>query len=287
MAVYAIGDVQGCFEDLQALLALIEFDPARDYLWFVGDLVNRGPHSLETLRFVRNLGERAVTVIGNHDLHLLAMAHGVSLERDDHTLDTVLRAPDREELIDWLSARPLLHHDAGLGFTMVHAGLPPQWDLALAQSCAREVEEKLRGSQRKKLLKSMYGNQPKRWSNKLKGYDRLRFTINCLTRMRYCSAKGSLNLKSNGPPGSQKPGSMPWFEVPGRLSKNLNIVFGHWSTLGECNEPGVFPTDTGCLWGHALTALRLDGEPQYIRVPCREYRRPSKVKQAVITSMAL
>jgi len=278
MAVYAIGDIQGCFKELQALLALIRFDPSRDRLWFVGDLVNRGPDSLETLRFVRDLGERAVTVIGNHDLHLLAAAHGKILDRDDHTLDAVLSAPDRDELIDWLCARPLLHHDSALGYTMVHAGLPPQWDLRQAQACAREVEVQMRGPRRAELFREMYGNQPRLWSDRLAGIERWRFIINCFTRMRYCHTDGRLDLKSKGAPGSQPDGSMPWFAVPGRASRDLNIVFGHWSTLGECNEPGIFPTDSGCLWGGALSALRLDGAPRYTRLPCKGRCKPGKGK---------
>ncbi len=276
MAVYAIGDVQGCFEDLQRLLAHIDFDPASDRLWFVGDLVNRGPQSLETLRFVRALGNRAVSVLGNHDLHLIAAAHGRPLNHDDHTLDAILAAPDRTELIEWLCQRPLLHHDDTLGFTMVHAGLPPQWDLALAQQCAREVEDALRGAQRRALIQHMYGNKPDQWSEQLQGQERLRFSINCLTRMRYCDANGRLDLNSNGPPGTQPAGRLPWFAVPGRASSDLNIVFGHWSTLGECSMPGVFPTDSGCLWGGALSALRLDGEPRYLHVPCAGQRKPEK-----------
>ncbi len=274
MAVYAIGDIQGCFGELQALLKRINFDPQHDRLWFVGDLVNRGPQSLETLRFVRDLGERAVCVLGNHDLHLLAMAHGQRLDRDDHTLDAVLHAADRDELIEWLCARPLLHHDPELGYTLVHAGLPPQWDLAQAQACAHEVEQALRGPQRPALVAHMYGNHPRHWSDKLDGFDRLRFAINCFTRMRYCTPDGGLDLSSKGAPGSQKSGSLPWFSVPGRASRDLNIVFGHWSALGAVDVPGVFPTDTGCLWGGALTALRLDGAPVYTRYPCAGWCKP-------------
>lgn len=276
MAVYAIGDVQGCFDDLQRLLAHIRFDPAADHLWFVGDIVNRGPHSLETLRFVHGLGERAVTVLGNHDLHLIAAAHDHPLGRGDHTLDDILAAPDRAELIEWLCRRPMLHHDAGLGFTMVHAGLPPQWDLAQAQVCAQEVEQVLRGAQRRAFIGRMYGNKPNRWSSHLEGWDRLRFSVNCFTRMRYCDTAGRLDLKSKGPPGTQPQGQLPWFEVPGRASHSLNIVFGHWSTLGSCTAAGVYATDTGCLWGGALTALRLDGPVQRISVPCAGQRRPGK-----------
>lgn len=274
MAVYAIGDIQGCYDELQALLERLDYKPAVDRLWFVGDLVNRGPKSLETLRFVRGLGDTAVTVLGNHDLHLIAFAHGHAPSHDDHTLDAILAAPDRDELIDWLCHRPLLHHDAGLGFTLLHAGLPPQWDLAQAQACAAEVEAVLRGPRLPEFLKDMYGNHPRRWSAELTGHERLRFSINCFTRMRYCDADGRLDLGSKGPPGSQPAGQLPWFRVPGRASRDLNIVFGHWSTLGECNDPGVYPIDSGCLWGGALTALRIDATPRRISLPCAGQRKP-------------
>jgi bis(5'-nucleosyl)-tetraphosphatase (symmetrical) len=274
VAVYAIGDIQGCYDELQALLAQLAFDPAQDRLWFVGDLVNRGPKSLETLRYVRGLGDVAVSVLGNHDLHLIAAAYGHAPEHDDHTLDAILAAPDRDELIDWLCQRPLLHHDAALGFTLLHAGLPPQWDLALAQACASEVEAVLRGPRRREFLAQMYGNKPRKWKEDLAGIDRLRFITNCFTRMRFCDKKGRLDLKSKGAPGSQPAGQMPWYQVPGRASSELNIVFGHWSTHGACNEPGIYPIDTGCLWGGTLTALRIDGTPQHISLPCKGQRKP-------------
>ncbi len=274
MAVYAIGDIQGCYDELQALLTGLDFNPAQDRLWFVGDLVNRGPKSLETLRYVRELGDAAITVLGNHDLHLIAAAHGHAPNHGDHTLDAILAAPDRDELINWLCHRPLLHHDATLGFTLLHAGLPPQWDLALAQACASEVEAVLQGPQLAEFLAHMYGNRPDQWSAGLSGLERLRFTVNCLTRLRYCDVDGRLDLNSKGPPGSQPAGQLPWFRVPGRASRDLNIVFGHWSTLGGCDEPGVYPIDTGCLWGGTLTALRIDGTPQRISLPCERRRKP-------------
>jgi bis(5'-nucleosyl)-tetraphosphatase (symmetrical) len=274
LAVYAIGDIQGCYDELQALLARLDFNPARDRLWFVGDLVNRGPKSLETLRYVRELGDTAVTVLGNHDLHLIAVAHGLAPHDDDHTLDAILAAPDRDELVSWLCHRPLLHHDAALGFTLLHAGLPPQWDLALAQDCAGEAEAVLRGPQLAEFLAHMYGNRPRQWSGELSSHDRLRFTINCFTRMRYCDADGRLDLHSKGPPGSQPAGQLPWFRVPGRASRDLNIVFGHWSTLGQCDDPGVYPIDSGCLWGGTLTALRIDTTPERICIPCAGQLKP-------------
>ncbi|NNG12256.1 MAG: symmetrical bis(5'-nucleosyl)-tetraphosphatase [Halobacteria archaeon] len=274
MAVYAIGDIQGCFDELQALLARLDFDPTIDRLWFAGDLVNRGPKSLDTLRFVRELGAGAITVLGNHDLHLLAAAHGSPLNRNDGSLHPILEAPDREELIDWLRRQPLLHHDATLGFTLVHAGLPPQWDLSLAQACAQEVETVLRGDRLAEFFEHMYGNKPKQWSSGLRGWERLRFIVNCFTRLRFCSEDGRLDLKSKGPPGSQPTGYRPWFEVAERASRDLNIIFGHWSTLGRCTAPGIYPIDSGCLWGGQLTALRIDTAPQRIDLPCTGQQTP-------------
>lgn len=274
VAVYAIGDVQGCFDELQSLLELIRFDAAHDQLWFAGDLVNRGPKSLETLRFIRQLGKRAVCVLGNHDLHLIAVAHGKPLDRKDHTLDAILAAPDRDELIDWLRRQPLLHHDAALGFTMIHAGLPPQWDLELAQLCAGEVETMLRGDRLEKFLTHMYGNKPARWTGKLSGWNRLRFIVNCLTRLRFCDTEGRIKLKYKGPPGSQPASLYPWFEIPGRASRDLNIIFGHWSTLGERSDPGIYPVDSACLWGGQLTALRIDTAPQRFALQCPQLVAP-------------
>ncbi len=260
MSTYAIGDLQGCLEPLLRLLDQLRFDPARDRVWFTGDLVNRGPRSLETLRFVRDLGAAAVTVLGNHDLHLLAIAadHGRLKKKD--TLAAILAAPDRDELLGWLAARPLLHHDPGLGFTLVHAGLPPEWDLATAQGCAAELEAVLRGPDAGAFYAHMYGNRPDRWNPGLKGWERLRYITNCFTRLRYCDRKGRLELTEKGPPGSQAKGLMPWFHVPGRASAGLRILFGHWSTLAlaHVEDTGVYPLDSGCIWGGQLTALELE-----------------------------
>jgi bis(5'-nucleosyl)-tetraphosphatase (symmetrical) len=274
MAVYAIGDVQGCYDELQDLLEHIHFNPEVDQLWFAGDLVNRGPKSLQTLRFIRELGDGAVCVLGNHDLHLIAAALGHMLSDDDHTLDAILAAPDREELIEWLRQQPLLHHDEALGFTMIHAGLPPQWDLPLAQQCAHEVEAVLRSDDLAAFIPHIYGNKPKHWSSDLTGWGRLRFIINCFTRLRFCDAHGRLKLKYKGPPGSQPPEYRPWFELPDRKSRDLNIVFGHWSTLGPRRDAGIYPLDTACLWGGELTALRIDGTPQWFRLPCTGQQVP-------------
>jgi len=260
MAVFAIGDVQGCHEDLMRLLQRVAFDPAEDRLWFAGDLVNRGPASLAVLRFVKGLGEHAVSVLGNHDLHLLAVAAGAAKLRKNDTLDDILEAPDREELLDWLRHRPLLHHDAALGYTLVHAGLPPQWDLKQAQACAQELEAVLRGPGHGDMFREMYGDEPRRWDPKLSGPARLRFIVNCFTRLRYCNKAGDLDLKSKGAPGTQPEGYQPWFEIPGRSSAGLHLLFGHWSTLGDISSHNVYPLDTGCVWGGRLTALRLDGD---------------------------
>ncbi|MGH8362321.1 MAG: symmetrical bis(5'-nucleosyl)-tetraphosphatase [Gammaproteobacteria bacterium] len=276
MAIFAIGDIQGCYDELQQLLTRIKFNPTEDRLWFTGDLVNRGPRSLDVLRFVKGLGERAVCVLGNHDLHLLALAVGVDRHKSADTLDAVLAAPDRDELLDWLRHRPLLHHDATLGFTLVHAGLPPQWDLATAAECARELEHVLRGAEYKEFFRHMYGNEPRRWSSELTGMERLRFIVNCFSRLRYVSADGDLDLTSKGAPGTQPTGFMPWFEAPGRMSAEQHIVFGHWSTVGEVKGHNVYPLDTGCVWGGRLSALRLDGGDSggWYCVDCPGAQRP-------------
>ena len=276
MATFAVGDVQGCYDDLMRLLERVVFDPAEESLWFTGDLVNRGPRSLEVLRYVKGLGERAVSVLGNHDLHLLAVAADASNRRKRDTLDEILNASDRDELLDWLRRRPLLHHDAKLGYTLIHAGLPPQWDLSAAAGCAHEVETVLRGPGHVDFFEQMYGDLPRRWSSDLKGNERLRFIVNCFTRMRYCNAAGDLDLKSKGAPGTQPPGFLPWFEVPDRASADLHILFGHWSTLGEVHGRNVHALDTGCVWGGRLSALRLDGDGSgaWYGVACKGAQSP-------------
>jgi bis(5'-nucleosyl)-tetraphosphatase (symmetrical) len=272
MAIYAVGDVQGCFDELQRLRDEVRFDPAADRLWFTGDLVNRGPKSLETLRFVKSLGDAAVTVLGNHDLHLLAVSCGISRTKHKDTFGDVLDAADRDELVDWLRRRPLLHRDGR--FYLIHAGLPPEWSAEQAESCAGEVQAWLRSDDYPEFFRQMYGDQPGRWSESLRGWDRLRFITNCLTRMRYCDRHGHLDFKFKGRPGSQPPHLLPWFEVPGRRSVDGEIVFGHWSTLGFYSGNGVVCLDTGCLWGGELTALRLDGERRRTSVRClRTYQK--------------
>ena len=274
MAVYAIGDIQGCYRELQHLLDFLHFEPTQDRLWFAGDLVNRGPNSLETLRFVRGLGDAALTVLGNHDLHLLAAADDPARIKKRDTLHPILDAPDRDELLNWLRQQPLLHHDTRLGFTLVHAGLPPHWDLAQAQACAREVESVLRSDNHADYFAHMYGDEPNIWSDDLHGWARLRFITNCLTRLRYCDSDGRMALAPKGAPGSQPAGLHPWFTLPQRRSRELKILFGHWSTLGLRDDPGIYPLDSGCLWGGQLTALRLDTNPRWHRVPCAGIRTP-------------
>ncbi len=260
MAIYAIGDVQGCYDELLRLLDAISFNEHSDQLWFVGDLVNRGPKSLETLRLVKSLGDSAITVLGNHDLHLLAASCAPPSANTKAALNQVLTAPDRDELIDWLRRRPLFHHDKH--FCMVHAGIPPQWDLHQAKQMAHLVQEALQGKAYQSLLKSMYGDKPDIWTPMLRGAPRLRFIINCFTRMRYCDGQGRLDFNFNGPPGSQPATLMPWFAVPNRKKFDMKIVFGHWSSLGYYQGDACYGIDTGCLWGGQLTALRLGEQVQ-------------------------
>ena len=272
MPTYAIGDVQGCFAALQRLLERLRFDPARDRLWFAGDLVNRGPDSLATLRFVRTLGARAVTVLGNHDLHLVARAAGGMAGRRD-TLDGLLEAHDGKALVDWLRHQPLLYEEAG--WVLAHAGLSPEWTLAEARDSARAVEAALRGSGHREFLAHMYGNQPARWSPAPKGIERLRYAVNAFTRMRYCHADGTLDFDEKGAPGSHPGTLLPWFTLPGRRATDAEIVFGHWSTLGLVHWPEhrVWGLDTGAVWGGRLTALCLETR-ELVSVDCPENLRP-------------
>ena len=266
MATWAIGDVQGCAAELEALLDRIGYSPARDRLWFVGDLVNRGPRSLDVLRLVAGLGDSSVVVLGNHDLHLLAAARGAGLRDGDESLAPVLAAPDRSRLLDWLQSRRMLHHDASLGRVMIHAGLPPQWDLDRARSCAAELEQVLQGEASGAFFEHMYGNQPDLWHDDLSGMDRLRYTVNALTRLRACDASGRMLLKLKGPVDGLPPGAMPWFRVPGRLTAGVSVVCGHWSALGYHDADGVLALDTGCVWGGTLTARRLDADGAQVSV---------------------
>jgi len=255
MAIYAIGDVQGCYAALLRLLDKCRFDPARDKLWLVGDLVNRGPHSLAVLRFVKSLGKRAVTVLGNHDLSLLVIAAGHGKPHHGDTIDAILRAPDRDELLHWLRHRKLMH--AGNGYAMVHAGLLPQWTIKQALACAGEVEAALQGDDHDEFLGQMYGNKPARWRDSLRGYDRLRCITNVFARMRLCTPEGRLEFTHKGNPTGMPRGYLPWFEIPGRRSRRTPVIFGHWASLGLYTGSNVFAIDTGCIWGRELTALRL------------------------------
>jgi len=267
---YAIGDVQGCDRELRTLLGRLKFSADRDRLWFVGDLVNRGPGSLETLRLVHALGDNAVVVLGNHDLHLLALAFGVQRRRRSDTLDEVLSAPDRDALLEWLLTRPLAHGEGG--DLLVHAGVVPQWTVALTLSLAAEVAAALRREPRE-LFAHMYGNDPDRWDARLAGMERLRFIINVLTRLRLCTANGRVDISLKGPPPAQPSPLRPWFEHPRRATRAARVIFGHWSALGLVQRPGVIGLDTGCVWGGALTAVDLDVEraPQSVR--CVAYQR--------------
>jgi bis(5'-nucleosyl)-tetraphosphatase (symmetrical) len=267
MATWAIGDIQGCYDELVRLIEKIHYDPARDTLWFCGDLVNRGGQSLAVLRLIRSLNDRTVVTLGNHDLSLLAISE--RSEQDQAKVNPELRevlfAPDRSELMDWLRRRPLLHTDRGLGYMMIHAGLAPRWGVAEAERVAREIETRLQANDYRRLLKQMFGNKPDVWSTKLAGIERLRAGINVLTRMRYCDVRGRIAFAEKGTPGTQKPGQYPWFEVPGQAKRDLRIVCGHWSTLGRFAGLGVYAIDTGCVWGGALTAMRLDvEEPEFV-----------------------
>jgi bis(5'-nucleosyl)-tetraphosphatase (symmetrical) len=252
MATYAIGDVQGCFDELEQLVARIGFNPLHDRLWFVGDLVNRGPKSLEVLRFARSLEEAAVVVLGNHDLHLITQFEGFERKRKDDTFSDVLEAPDARELLDWLRTRPMMHAEGG--WAMVHAGLVPQWSIGVAVSLGKEVENALRAPNYREFLANMYGSKPARWEDSLAGWDRLRVIVNAMTRMRFCTREGLMELKETGknPP----PGFVPWYQT--RRTAEEQIVFGHWSSAGLQLTERVAGLDTGCVWGGPLSALRLE-----------------------------
>jgi bis(5'-nucleosyl)-tetraphosphatase (symmetrical) len=268
MATYAVGDLQGCLKPLECLLQQVNFDPAADYLWLAGDLINRGPESLATLRFVYNLRERVSCVLGNHDLHLLAVADNYRQPSRGDTLNDILAAPDRAELLGWLGRQPLLHHDPALNFTMVHAGIPPQWSLAQAQACAREVEAVLQGPLRHDFFSTMYGNNPDVWSDSLEGPARWRLITNYFTRMRFCTPEGRLELATKEGPGAPPAGFAPWFSYPQRATRSDRIIFGHWAALeGKANTTNIYALDTGCVWGGSLTMLRLEDE-HYFRCHC-------------------
>jgi bis(5'-nucleosyl)-tetraphosphatase (symmetrical) len=267
MSTYAIGDVQGCYDQLRRLLDVVRFDPGVDSLWLVGDLVNRGPQSLETLRFVRDLGDRAVTVLGNHDLNVLAVAAGVRKPHRGDTLNALLQANDRDELLDWLRRRSMMHVDGG--YAMVHAGLLPQWSVQQALALAREVESALRSDHRVELLHKMYGNEPARWADGLTGYDRLRVIINAMTRLRLCDVHGRMEFSHKTGLRDAPAGYMPWFDVPGRASAGTPVICGHWAALGIVLREDVLAIDSGCVWGRTLSALRLE-DRRLIQCDCAD-----------------
>ncbi len=271
MSIYAIGDVQGCAEPLHRLLDALAFDPAQDQLWFCGDLVNRGPDSLRVLRTVKQLGDSAHVVLGNHDLHLIALALEVpsAKHRASDTLLPVLQAPDRDELIHWLRGLALLHHDASADWTLVHAGLAPQWTLADATQCANEVQAVLRSDEAQEFLDLCYRHQADRWHHDLTGMTRLVTTTAYLTRVRFCFADGTLEHKFKGAPGEQAAGLTPWFDLPQRAWAGTRVVFGHWAALGRYREQGLIGLDSGCVWGNTLSAANLnDDHEAWVGVAC-------------------
>jgi bis(5'-nucleosyl)-tetraphosphatase (symmetrical) len=262
MSTYAIGDVQGCFQALTQLLAKINFNAQKDELWFVGDLVNRGPESLTTLRFIKNLGTRARVVLGNHDLHLLAVYFNLRPMYTDDTLQEILDAPDADILLAWLRQQPLAYYDSKLKYLMVHAGVAPMWDLNTTLNLAQEVQDTLSGPEGIEFLKHMYGNEPDIWSNTLTGWERLRVITNYLTRLRYCDVQGHLDLKTKDL--HPAPNFYPWFAIPGRKTAQDDIIFGHWASLaGKAENPHVFALDTGAVWGGKLTALCLENRIKF------------------------
>jgi bis(5'-nucleosyl)-tetraphosphatase (symmetrical) len=259
MATYAVGDVQGCYAPLVCLLDKVGFNKHRDQLWFVGDLVNRGPQSLEVLRLAKFLGKSARVVLGNHDLHLLAVAYGLRKQRPKDTFDAILAAPDKQELMVWLRAQPLFYADTKLGYVMVHAGIPPGWSLAKTEMRSREVQQILRSRRYRVFLDAMYGNEPARWNKNLKDMERLRVITNYLTRMRFCTADGTLDLEDKSNKESRRRGYLPWFRHPNSSLQGQKILFGHWAALnGQQEKKNIIPLDTGCVWGGKLTMMNLE-----------------------------
>lgn len=275
MSTYAIGDIQGCYEDLLRLLDKIEFDSATDTLWFCGDIINRGPQSLETIRYIKNLGDRAITVLGNHDLHFLAVAYVSDKPSRYDTFSDILKAHDRDELVNWLRSQKLFHHDAELNISMVHAGIPPHWTIEDAVFHSSEIESVLQVSDPFEFFKNMYGNQPRDWKESLTGWDRYRYITNVFTRMRYCDQSGRPDFKFKNDIGTQPDYLIPWFMHDNRLTKNDEIIFGHWSTLTNVTTNNIHALDTGCLWGGKLTALNIDHDSrQIIQTDCPNGIKP-------------
>ncbi len=275
MPTYVLGDIQGCFKPLIRLLDTLEFDPAKDKLWLVGDLVNRGPDSLSVLRFVRDLGDSATCVLGNHDLHLLAVYTGHRKLGAKDTVQDVLDAPDAGELIEWLRNRPLLVHEPDGPHVLCHAGLHPAWDLETAEAEARFVEQFLQSPDYQSLFSFMYGNKPAKWKSGRSAEKRIRFAVNCFTRMRFCKANGKLDFQHKGAPGTQSENLVPWYTLSDRKNRDLKILFGHWSTLGETNNPNVIGLDSGCVWGGCLTAYELESG-KFRRIKCETAQFPAR-----------
>ncbi|ORU92480.1 MAG: diadenosine tetraphosphatase [Cycloclasticus sp. symbiont of Bathymodiolus heckerae] len=275
MTTYAIGDIQGCYDSLRELLDKIQFDQSCDQLWFAGDLINRGPQSLDTLRFIISLGDNARSILGNHECHFLAVARGHKKAHRMDTFSDILKANDADELIQWLRSQPFFYEDTLLGYSMLHAGLPPQWSINDARQYARELEAVIQGDEIDDFLSSMYGDNPNYWDESLSGNDRMRFIINCFTRLRFCSEQGRLNLIEKGSLGTQAEGLIPWFDVPNRKTANDKILFGHWSTLGIQQKNNTTCLDGGCLWGGSLAAIKLDGSDEITSVDCKRYSKPN------------
>ncbi|HEY0822715.1 MAG TPA: symmetrical bis(5'-nucleosyl)-tetraphosphatase [Ramlibacter sp.] len=276
MAHYLIGDVQGCDAPLARLLERIAFSPSRDTLYLLGDLVNRGPASAAVLRRLMAYGDAARCLLGNHDLSLLAVAHGHRAPHRNDTMDDILGAPDREAMLDWLRHRSMGLHAHGI--LMVHGGVLPQWDLARTLALAGEVEAVLRGPELASFLARMWGNRPDHWDDRLTGADRLRVIVNALTRLRFCTPEGVMDLQASGGLDQAPAGMLPWFDVPGRRSAGVTIAFGHWSTLGYLQRPDLISLDTGCVWGGCLSALRLarDGAHELIQEKCEQAQAPGE-----------
>jgi bis(5'-nucleosyl)-tetraphosphatase (symmetrical) len=275
MAVYAIGDIQGCYNELRQLLDKLEFDAGNDQLWLVGDLVNRGPDSLATLRYVKSLGDACITILGNHDLHLLALHFANKTPNIEHNLQPVLKAKDADELLHWLRKKPLAHYDAALDTLMVHAGISPKWDGLKTMHLAKEVENLLHDDDPGSLLEAMYGHKPNRWSDELKGYDRLRCIINSLTRIRFTQADGSMDFSYKGNITERPKNLSAWFEHPQIDTGSLRIIFGHWSALGLIQREKIIGIDTGCVWGQQLTAIQLDSaNAEPIQIESSQPKKP-------------
>ncbi len=273
--IYLVGDLQGCCNPFERLLQTIDFSPSRDHVYILGDLVNRGPDSLGVLRRLRELDNAATCLLGNHDLHLLAVAHGVRKPHRSDTLDTILNAPDRDDWLNWIRRQRLAVHEHG--WLMVHAGVVPQWDAAQTVALAGEVEAMLAGPDVGEFLTRMYGNEPERWDDSLRGVPRWRCVVNSLTRLRFCAANGTMEFATKDGSDGAPEGFMPWFEVPGRRTEGTPVAFGHWSTLGLINRDDLLALDTGCVWGGQLSAVRVDGATrELVQIDCPQAQKPGK-----------